>query len=77
MFHSNGPTDTTELIDVVEPVVYANMNNFVTQEFRANEVHKALKQMHPKKNLQALMVCPLSSISIFGLWLVIVLQILF
>ena len=50
MFHSNGPTDTTTLIEAIEPFVSTDMNNFLTQEFRANEVHKALKQMHPKKS---------------------------
>ena len=50
MFHSNGPTDTTTLIEAIEPFVSTNMNNFLTQEFRADEVHKALKQMHPKKS---------------------------
>ncbi|KAL0004819.1 hypothetical protein SO802_012380 [Lithocarpus litseifolius] len=50
MFHSNGPTDTTKFIDAVEPVVSTDMNNFLTQEFRADEVHKALKKMHPRKS---------------------------
>lgn len=30
MFHSNGPTDTTKLIDVVEPIISIDMNNFLT-----------------------------------------------
>lgn len=50
MFCSNGPTDTTILIEAVEPVVSTDMNNFLTQEFRANEVHRALKQVHTKKS---------------------------
>ena len=50
MFHSNGPTDTTTLIEAIEPVVSMDMNNFLTQEFRADEVHKSLKQMHLKKS---------------------------
>ena len=27
-----------------------DMNDFLTQELRANEVYKAMKQMHPKKS---------------------------
>ena len=76
IFCSQGPTDATTLIYDVDPVVSTHINNFLTQEFIAEEVHRALKQMHPK-NLIALMVCLLSFISTFGLWLVIVLQILY
>lgn len=50
MFRSNGPTDTITLIKVGEPIVSTNMNTFLTQEFRADEVHKALNQLHPKKS---------------------------
>ena len=50
IFHSQWQTDSTTLIDAVEPVVSTNMNDFLTQEFRADEVYKALKQRHPKKS---------------------------
>ena len=30
MFRSNGPTDTTTLIEAIEPVVSIDMNNFLT-----------------------------------------------
>lgn len=50
MFRSNGPMDTITLIKVGEPIVSTNMNTFLTQEFKADEVHKALKQLHPKKS---------------------------
>ena len=50
MFRSNGPTDITTLIEAIESVVSTNMNNILTQEFKADEVHKALKQMHRKKS---------------------------
>ena len=50
MFHLNRPTDTTTLIEAIEPIVSTDTNNFLTQEFRVDEVHKALKQMRPKKS---------------------------
>ena len=31
-------------------MVSTDMNDFLTQELRANEVYKAMKQMHPKKS---------------------------
>ena len=50
IFKTNGPTDTSTVIDAIQPVVTASMNSFLCQPFRADEVHKALKQMHPKKS---------------------------
>ena len=50
IFRSNGPIDTLVLVDAVQPVVTDEMNTFLTRVFTAEEVHKALKQMHPKKS---------------------------
>lgn len=51
IFQTNGPTNTSAIIDVVQPVVIDAMNEHLTQDFHADEVHRALKQMHPKKSL--------------------------
>ena len=48
IFCSQGPTNATTLIDVVDPAVSTDINNFLTQEFMAEEVHKTLKHA-PKK----------------------------
>ncbi|KAK9987988.1 hypothetical protein SO802_028227 [Lithocarpus litseifolius] len=45
-----GETNSTTLIEAIEPVVTTDMNDSLTQEFNTEEVHKALKQMHPKKS---------------------------
>ena len=50
IFCSKGPTNATTLIDAIDPVVSTDIKNFLTQEFIAEEVHVALKQMHPKKS---------------------------
>lgn len=50
IFHSQGQIDSTTLIEVGEPVVTTDMNDFFTQEFKVDEVYRALKQMHPKKS---------------------------
>ena len=50
IFRSNGPTNISVLVDAVQPVVTDKMNTFLTRTFTAEEVHKALKQMHPKKS---------------------------
>ena len=50
IFNTQGDTDSTTLIDAIEPVVTIDMNDSLTQEFNAEEVHRALKQMHPKKS---------------------------
>ena len=52
IFRTQGETDSTTLIEAIEPMVTTNMNNSLTQEFKVEEVHKALKQMHPKKSLR-------------------------
>ena len=44
------PTDTSVLVDAVQPMVTDEMNTFLTRAFTTEEVHKALKQMHPKKS---------------------------
>ena len=51
IFHSNGPTDTSLLVNAIQPVVTEDINKFLTQPFTADEVHRALKQMYPKKSL--------------------------
>ena len=50
IFKINGPTDTSTVIDAIQPVVTDSMNRFLCQPFQADEVHKALKQMHPNKS---------------------------
>ena len=50
IFHSNGPTDTSAVVAAIRPVVTDSMNRFLCQPFQADEVHRALKQMHPKKS---------------------------
>ena len=50
IFQSNSPTDTTAIDEAIQPVVTKSMNNFLCQPFQEVEVHKALKQMHPKKS---------------------------
>lgn len=50
IFSTQGDTDSTTLIDAIEPVVTTDMNDFLIQEFNVEEVHRALKQMLPKKS---------------------------
>jgi len=50
IFSTQGDTNSTILIDAIEPVVTTDMNDSLTQEFTVEEVHRALKQMHPKKS---------------------------
>ena len=50
IFHTQGPVDSSTLIEAIEPMVTSDMNDSLTQVFQADEVHRALKQMHPKKS---------------------------
>ena len=50
IFRSNGPTDIAPITATVRPMVTDQMNEYLCQTFQADEVHKALKQMHPKKS---------------------------
>lgn len=50
IFSTQGDTNSTTLIDAIEPVVTTGMNDSFAQEFNAEEVQRALKQMHPKKS---------------------------
>ena len=50
IFQTNGQMDTTAVIEAIEPVVTGPMNEYLCQTFQAEEFHKALKQMHPKKS---------------------------
>ena len=50
IFRSNGPTDTSLLVDAVQPMVTKEMNNSFTRPFTVEEVHKALRHMHAKKS---------------------------
>lgn len=43
IFRSSGPTNSSLLIDLVQSVITEDMNNFLTQVFIADKVHKALK----------------------------------
>ena len=38
------------LLDAVQPIVTEAMNDYLTCEFSLDKVHRALKQMHPKKS---------------------------
>ena len=51
IFKSNGPIDAIEVMEAIQPMVSRSMNGALLMEFRAEEVTKALKQMHPKKAL--------------------------
>ena len=51
IFHTQGPVDSFTLIEAIEPVVTSDMNDSLTQAFQADEVHRTLKQMYPKKSL--------------------------
>lgn len=42
IFRSNGPADTSLLVDAVQPMVTKEMNNSFTRPFTVEEVHKAL-----------------------------------
>lgn len=50
IFRSNGLVDILQLVDAVQPMITEEINSSLTQTFTAEEVHKALKQMHPKKS---------------------------
>ena len=50
IFQTNGLTDTAAVIEAINPVVTGPMNKYLCQTFQAEEVHKALKQMHSKKS---------------------------
>ena len=69
IFHSNGPTDISAIVAAINPVVTDSMNRFLCQPFQAEEVHRTLKQMHPKKSLGPDSMPPLfyqHSWSLFG-----------
>ena len=51
IFHTQGPVDSFTLIEAIEPMVTSDMNDSLTQAFQADEVHRTLKQMYPKKSL--------------------------
>ena len=51
IFRTNGQSETVDVITTVQPVVSMSMNEALTMEFQAEEVAKALKQMHLKKAL--------------------------
>ena len=48
IFRSNGPTDS-KVVEVIQPRISTAMNESLLHAFTAEEVSKALKQMHPKK----------------------------
>lgn len=50
IFRSNGLVDILQLVDAVQPMITEEINSSLTQTFTVEEVHKALKQMHPKKS---------------------------
>ncbi|XP_075649604.1 uncharacterized protein LOC142620050 [Castanea sativa] len=51
IFQTNGTMDTIAVIEAIKLIVTGPMNEYLYQSFQAEEVHKALKQMHPKKSL--------------------------
>ena len=70
LFTSTEPTEFTEILEVVQPKVSLDMNRRLLKEFMPNEVHQALKRMHPQKAHRPDGM-PLSFFSIIGLLLVI------
>ena len=50
IFQSNGPTYTSPVVANVQPIVTDSMNSFLCQPFQVDDVHRALKQMHPRKS---------------------------
>lgn len=50
IFKSNIPTNAIEVVEPIQPVVSRSINKALLMEFRAEEVTKALEQMHPKKS---------------------------
>lgn len=46
IFWTNGQSETANVITTIQPVVSMSMNEALIMEFRAEEVAKALKQMH-------------------------------
>ena len=49
LFTTNHPTDFNEILQAIQPKVTTQMNQSLDKVFTANEVHAALKQMHPLK----------------------------
>jgi len=76
IFTTNGPTNFSATIDAVQPMDIVEMISSLTQVFQVDEVHRALKHMHSKKSPSPNGMPPLST-SIFGLYLVSVLRLLF
>ena len=59
IFKSNGITDASAVVGVVQPMVTESMSRGFVQEFQVAEVVKALKQMHPKKSPSRIGILPL------------------
>ena len=53
LFTSFCPTVSEDLLEAIHPKVTNRMNKVLVQDFRAVEVEKALKQMHPLKALSS------------------------
>ncbi|XP_074292303.1 uncharacterized protein LOC141619181 [Silene latifolia] len=49
LFTSSSPTDFEETLDVVEGRLTSEMNDFLCEDYREEEVINALNQMHPLK----------------------------
>ena len=49
LFSSSNPSDFTELLEVVEPKFFEDMNNLLTRDFQGAKVKAALNQMWGKK----------------------------
>lgn len=49
LFTSSNPSNFVDIVDAVQPKVTDAMNAYLTKEFQAEEVHRALKQMYPLK----------------------------
>lgn len=70
LFTSSNPSNFVDIVDAVQPKVTDAMNAYLTKEFQAEEVHRALKQMYPLK-APGLDGMPPLFFNIFGLWWVI------
>lgn len=65
IFQSNGPSDATTIVEVIQPKVIENMNVELECDFLVDEVFNTLKKMNKKKH-QVQIVCLPFSINTIG-----------
>ena len=69
LFSSSQPTEFDNILEAVQPSVTQEMNDQLLRPFSRDEIEAAMNQMNLPLPL-ALTVCPLYSINLFGLLLV-------